>query len=239
LTFVIFVGKIASTPGDRMILALDATSEYCSAALSVNGHLLSRSLHAPREHTQMLLSFVDELLKEGNISLKDLDAIAFGAGPGSFTGLRIAAAMAQGLAFGANKPVVPISSLRAMADEAHEQTGAEQVMVALDARKNEVYWALYRWDDHEGMKLVQTEEVLLPSEVSLPDHLNEWVAVGNGFQVYHAAFETKLSGEAKSIHPDIMPQATAIARCAIHDLAQGKAVDAHLALPTYIRDNVV
>ncbi len=218
------------------LLALDATSEQCSAALSVNGLILSRSLHAPREHTQMLLAFVDSLLQEAQITLNDLDAIAFGAGPGSFTGIRIAAAMVQGLAFGAQKPVLPISSLRAIAYGAFERTGDIRVAVALDARKSEVYWGLYQWDEAAGMLLQGEESVVAPNLAPYPTDSSEWIGAGNGFHEYAASFQARPA--LKAVYPDIMPQAAAIVRLAALDFSQGKAVSAERALPTYVRDNV-
>ncbi len=221
-----------------MILAIDATAEHCSAALSIPGRVLSRTLHAPREHTQKLLAFVDSLLVEAGVKLCDIGAVAFGAGPGSFTGLRIAAAMAQGLALGANKPVLPISSLRAVAFEVYQTTQHESVMVALDARKSEVYWGLYGWNKNAGMVLQGEEIVVTPSNVPLPDVLSQWVGAGNGFAAYSSILEERMK-DVTRVYPNIMPQAHTIAVLAEYDFAQGKAVSPELGLPTYVRNDVV
>jgi tRNA threonylcarbamoyladenosine biosynthesis protein TsaB len=185
----------------------------------------------------MLLAFVDSLLHEAQITLNELDAIAFGAGPGSFTGIRIAAAMVQGLAFGAQKPVLPISSLRAMAYAAFDQTHEKNVAVALDARKSEIYWGLYQWDEAAGMLLQGEESVVAPNLAPYPVDPPAWIGAGNGFQEYAASFQAKPA--LKAVYPDIMPQAAAIVTLAALDFLQGKVVSAEHALPTYIRDNVV
>lgn len=222
-----------------MILALDATAEQCSAALLLDGRVLSRSQHAPRDHTQMLLAFVDTLLTEAQITLSDLDAIAFGAGPGSFTGLRIAASIAQGLAFGAEKPVIPVSSLRTIAYECHERYGVKSVMAALDARKNEVYWGLYQWDKKAGMVL-KGEEIVKPAgDVPLPKGSSHWVGVGSGFHAYPDAFSAHTQGREAALYRDIVPEAQAVAKLAAHDFAHGLMLPAEEAIPVYIRNDVV
>jgi len=222
-----------------MILAIDATAEQCSAALLIKGQIISRSQHAPRDHTQMLLSFVDSLLKEAQTTLQQLDAIAFGAGPGSFTGIRIAAAMVQGLAFGASKPVIPISSLRAIAFETYERTGAKSVMAALDARKNEVYWGLYKWDEKAGMLLQGEESVVAPQNAHLPKGLSHWVGAGSGFHAYGSILKEHTQDREASVHPELFPEAQAIAKLAAFDLARGLTVSAEEAIPTYIRNNIL
>jgi tRNA threonylcarbamoyladenosine biosynthesis protein TsaB len=222
-----------------MILALDATAEQCSAALLIKGQIISRSQHAPRDHTQMLLSFVDTLLKEAQITLEQLDAIAFGAGPGSFTGIRIAAAMVQGLAFGASKPVIPISSLRAVAYETYERVGAKSVMAALDARKSEVYWGLYEWDKKAGMLLQGEETVVSPSDAHLPKGLSHWVGAGSGFHAYKELLKEHTQDREAAVYGDILPEAQAIAKLAAFDLARGLTVPAEQALPTYVRNNII
>ncbi|MFI4957408.1 MAG: tRNA (adenosine(37)-N6)-threonylcarbamoyltransferase complex dimerization subunit type 1 TsaB [Gammaproteobacteria bacterium] len=222
-----------------MILALDATSEQCSAAILIDGQIISRSQHAPRDHTQMLLSFIDGLLKEAQTTLQQLDAIAFGAGPGSFTGIRIAAAMVQGLAFGASKPVIPISSLRAVAYECYERAGAKSVMAALDARKSEVYWGLYMWDEKAGMLLQGDETVVAPGNAHLPKGLSHWVGAGIGFHAYADALKEHTQGREAGVYPDILPEAQAIAKLAAFDFARGLAVSAEQAIPVYVRNNIL
>uniref|UniRef100_UPI003F7C98B7 tRNA (adenosine(37)-N6)-threonylcarbamoyltransferase complex dimerization subunit type 1 TsaB n=1 Tax=Actinobacillus pleuropneumoniae TaxID=715 RepID=UPI003F7C98B7 len=128
---------------NNTILAIDTATEACSVALQHNGKLTSLDELSPRTHTQRILPMIDELLAQANISIKQVDALVFGRGPGSFTGVRVGVGIAQGLAMGANLPVVPISNLLAMAQAAYEQTGATNVVALIDARMNEIYFAQY------------------------------------------------------------------------------------------------
>ncbi|MGL5610034.1 MAG: tRNA (adenosine(37)-N6)-threonylcarbamoyltransferase complex dimerization subunit type 1 TsaB, partial [Aeromonas veronii] len=144
------------------ILAVDTATEACSAALLVGDKLFSRWEEAPRDHTRKILPMVQAVLEDAGISLSDLDAIAFGRGPGSFTGVRIGISVAQGLAFGAGVPLIGISTLAAMAQGAYRLDGAEQVLTAIDARMNEVYFGRYELIDGR-MQLVGDEVVSDPA----------------------------------------------------------------------------
>ena len=126
------------------ILIIDTSTEACSAALSINGQVTSLFEIAPRIHTKLILPMIDQVLKQKNVTVNQLTAIAWGRGPGSFTGVRIGSGIMQGLALGSDKPVLPISTLAAMAQQAIEQANAEYVMAAIDARMGEVYWGLYQ-----------------------------------------------------------------------------------------------
>ncbi|MFA0231771.1 tRNA (adenosine(37)-N6)-threonylcarbamoyltransferase complex dimerization subunit type 1 TsaB, partial [Vibrio sp. 10N.261.45.A7] len=125
------------------ILAVDTATENCSVALVIGDQVFARSEEAPRDHTKKILPMVDEVLKEANVALTDLDAIAFGQGPGSFTGVRIGIGIAQGLAFGADLPMIGVSTLAAMAQGSYRKFGETHVATAIDARMSEVYWARY------------------------------------------------------------------------------------------------
>ena len=172
------------------LLVLDTSTEYCSAALWLDGEINARRLLAEQRHSSLLLPMIDELLRESALSLRQLDGIAYGAGPGSFTGLRIACAVTQGLAFGADLPVVGISTLESIA----EQTGADKVLTVLDARMAEVYWAAYQREG-AGWRMVTDAQLALPESVCVPDDGN-WVGAGNGFAALGEILRPRQIGRA-------------------------------------------
>jgi tRNA threonylcarbamoyladenosine biosynthesis protein TsaB len=221
------------------ILAIDTTTDVCSAALSKGGQIYSRKVAMPREHAQRLLGLIDGLMLEAAVSLHDLDAIAFGCGPGSFTGIRIATSIAQGLAFGAGLPVVPISTLRAIAWMTVQQFDAQKVMVALDARQHEVYWGCYVEDKQQLMKLQGEEGVYAPDAVPLPKNLTHWVGAGPGWQAYQGLLTAHTENKQQAFYEDILPEAEAIVQLALVDFAHGLAIPADQAHPTYLRHKIV
>ena len=219
------------------ILAVDTATEACSAALLVGDKLFSRWEEAPRDHTRKILPMVQAVLEDAGISLSDLDAIAFGRGPGSFTGVRIGISVAQGLAFGAGVPLIGISTLAAMAQGAYRLDGAQQVLTAIDARMNEVYFGHYELCDGR-MQLVGDEVVSEPAAlVDVRGKLAGPVTcVGTGFETYG---ET-LSGLADELAESQVRFPTAedmlpLARAA---WLAGEAVPVELATPVYLRDKV-
>src|SRR5213592_3661432 len=169
------------------ILALDASTDVCAVALGAAGHWRERAEKAGQRHSEMLLPMVRALLDDASLDLRDLDGIAFGAGPGSFTGLRIACGVAQGLALGADLPVVGVATLEAMAETARQRSGSTRVIAALDARMQEVYVAAY---EHDGLRwrVVLEPAVVMPGEVPLLPG-DGWTGVGNGFAAYPALRE--------------------------------------------------
>lgn len=219
------------------ILALDASTDACSVALSRNGDVTSIFELAAKSHTQRLLPMVDEILRSANCSLQDLDAIAFGRGPGSFTGLRICMGVVQGLAFGANLPVIPVSTLQAMAQAyvtENPQTSLP-VMVALDARMDEIYWGLYSADKNPS--LLSEEYVMKPADVCEHDAVKglnkQFIAIGPG---WHYA-------ELQAIAPDIIiqdahPNAQFMLPIALDALNKGETQSVFDAQPVYLRDSV-
>lgn len=215
------------------ILALETSTDACSAALAVNGDILERFEIAPRAHAQRILPMVDELLAEAGITLATVDALAFGRGPGAFTGVRIAVGVAQGIAFGADLPVVPVSSLAALAQGAE----AKQVLVAVDARMNEVYWGAYRRNSEGLVELSGEESVLPPSQVLVPNE-GEWAAVGSGWASYEKELAVYCAGRIFGGDSVALPHARDVAVLGIANFASGKAVSAEQALPVYLRDNV-
>ena len=214
------------------LLALDTSTEYLSLALSLDGKTFTRDLHAGQTHSQLILPLLGELLDEAEITLADLDGIAFGAGPGSFTGLRIGCGVAQGLAFGANLPVVGVSTLLALA----QANGSEKVMVCLDARMGEIYHAAYiknneRWDEVSAVGLSKPDA--MPSLTG-----DGWVGVGNGWQSYAQQLETCYGSQIRQVIPDVHPQAVAIAELANPLFEAGLGLPAAKAAPIYIRNKV-
>ena len=220
------------------ILALDTATENCSVALLVDDKVYVRSEVAPRDHTKKILPMVDEVLKEAGLTLTDLDALAFGRGPGSFTGVRIGIGIAQGLSFGADLPMIGISTLAAMAQGAYRKHGAEQVATAIDARMSEVYWARYLRQE-DGTWLVADEETVLSPELvaqnSYPDE-HQWYTVGTGWQSYSEALcQVKFATQESEV---LFPDAEDIVQLAKFELAKGNTMDAEQASPVYLRDTV-
>ncbi|WP_421204933.1 tRNA (adenosine(37)-N6)-threonylcarbamoyltransferase complex dimerization subunit type 1 TsaB [Aeromonas sp. 601027] len=219
------------------ILAVDTATEACSAALLVGDKLFSRWEEAPRDHTRKILPMVQAVLEDAGISLSDLDAIAFGRGPGSFTGVRIGISVAQGLAFGAGVPLIGISTLAAMAQGAYRLDGAEQVLTAIDARMNEVYFGRYELIDGR-MQLVGDEVVSEPAAlVDARGKLTGPVTcVGTGFETYG---ET-LSGLADELAVSQVrfPAAEDMLPLARDAWLAGEAVPVEQATPVYLRDKV-
>jgi tRNA threonylcarbamoyladenosine biosynthesis protein TsaB len=214
------------------LLALDTSTEYCSVALWLDGQVDSRDARAGQRHSEMLLPMVDELLERAALPLRKLDGIAYGEGPGSFTGLRIACGVVQGLAFGAGLPVLGIGTLLAMA----EGTGAEKVVCCVDARMNEVYHAAYSRLDG-SWRTVHEPTVCAPEAIpELPG--DGWVACGNGFAAYRDTLTARYAGKLMSIDTERYPRARDIAALAVPHFESGRAMSAEHAVPVYIRDKV-
>lgn len=221
-----------------LILALDSSTDACSVALYADGRLNARFELAAKSHTQRLLPMVDELLLSNNLKLRDLDAIAFGRGPGSFTGLRICMGIVQGLAFGAQLPVIPVSTLEAMAVGYYRANPGVSlpVLVSLDARMDEVYWGLFARADDSVLALsdefVMKPELLL-EQVIIQSLVGQFVAVGPGWH-YPAMQSLATSTVVLYAHP----QAEDIALIAAQVLAAGGAIDVLDAQPVYLRDTI-
>lgn len=218
------------------LLAIDTTEDHCSAALWVDGAIAECSELAPRRHTELILPMMNELLAAAGLSLGQLDALAFARGPGAFTGLRVASSVIQGAAFGADLPVVPVSSLQVLAQGAQRRHAADQVLSALDARMGEVYWGAFACDAEGLMRGVIDEMVCPPSEVPLPD-IGTWVGAGSGWSGY-AADLMRRCGVCPPLHADAFCEAHDVARLAAVMFNEGAAVSAEQALPTYLRDQV-
>jgi len=219
------------------LLAIETSTPACSAALWVDGDVLERYALAPRQHAVLMLPMIESLLLEAGITVPQLDAIAFGCGPGSFTGVRIAASVVQGIAFAADLPVVPVSTLAVLAQGGMRVTDGWQVMAALDARKQEVYWGCYTGAGTGTVALQGSECVCAPAAVSCPDG-NDWVGVGSGWEAYGDDLMKRAGGQVVRVLPDLEPRAADVARLGCHDFRQGRIVGPEAAVPVYLRNNV-
>ncbi len=216
------------------LLALDTATEACSVALLHNGQVFSRYAVIPRLHAQSILPMISEVLVEAGIAKTDLEAIAFGRGPGAFTGLRIAVGVVQGLAFALRIPVLPVSNLAAIAQRACREQSVQQVAVAIDARMDEVYWGCYAMVDGE-VRLQDIEAVLAPEHAQLPcAATGEWFAAGTGWQAYGERMSVAVTGRAEQL----LPHAEDILTLAQGMWQRGEAVSAEAAQPIYLRDQV-
>jgi tRNA threonylcarbamoyladenosine biosynthesis protein TsaB len=208
-----------------------------SGFLYWDGEIRCRYQVKPRGHSELILSQMDELLKEAGVELTALDAIAFGRGPGSFTGVRIAVGVAQGTAFGADLPVVPVSTLASLAQRHFRENGVRRILPAFDARMNEVYWGGYIIDDHGLAMPCFDDEVSAPDAVTLPQDGN-WHGVGSGWQAYETPLRERLKDGLASVQSDLLCSAEDVALLAAAGFTRGEAVAAEHALPVYLRDDV-
>ena len=223
------------------LLAIETSAESCSVALEIRGELRERYEHAPMKHAERLLPMVSSLLADAGIRAPDLDAIAFGRGPGSFTSLRIGIGVVQGLAWGAEVGVVPVSSLAAVAQGAIESLSLAasthlphpRVVVAMDARMQEVFHAVFTVGDDGLARIAGEERVSAPSAMAAQQ---AWVAAGNGFERYDEL--RKLAQGAGHCLPETWPRASAVARLARHWLEKNEPLPAGLAQPVYVRNDV-
>lgn len=214
------------------ILALDTSTEACSVALAIDGSVYDDAVLG-QQHSSRILSMVDALLAEAGLRLNQLDAIAFGRGPGLFTGLRIGTGVVQGLAFGADLPVVPVSSLAALA----QAQDAIHVVTAVDARMSQVYWGVFRREAKGTLESIGEECVTAPQSVPLPP-AGRWRGVGSGWDRYAEALAKRLGARLESWVPERYPRARDVAALAAVDLKRGQTVTPEQALPVYVRDQV-
>ncbi len=212
------------------IVAIETSTETASVAVLCRGTVLERASSGVVTHSASVLPMLQQLLAEAGIALADCDAFAFGCGPGSFTGVRTACGLVQGLATGAQKPVVPVITLLAMADAARAAGAGDDVVAVLDARMGEVYWAQYRFDG--DWKTIVEPTLARAAEVRVP----EGAAIcGNGLLAYPEDFAQ--AGVAARL-PDVLPSAATIARLAAQNFARGDTLAARDAQPLYLRNKV-
>jgi tRNA threonylcarbamoyladenosine biosynthesis protein TsaB len=216
------------------LLALETSSSVGSVAIDTPAGVLVRELGSPREQTEQIIALTDELLRAAGLALPELDAIAFGRGPGSFTGLRVSVAVAQGLSAVAKVPLLPVSSLLCIAERGWRELGCERTLVCVDAHMGEVYWAQFaRRDGVVG--LVGDERLGAPADVG-PPHEAHYYALGSGF----AAHADALAGVARGatrVLATLAPSAVDLLPQAKRDLAAGRTAAAAAALPVYLREH--
>lgn len=224
------------------ILSIDTSSEACSASLNIDGNIITQFELAPQKHSSLILPMCDELLSSNEIKLTQLDAIAFGQGPGSFTGLRIAAGVVQGMAFGADLPVIKVSTLAALAQQLAGKTSGADILATIDARMQEVYWCLYHVGDNGLVTPLMDEAITPPDKISLADNRksNDPVyAIGSGWKEYKQMLSDNPNlPETVKIYDNQLTSAEEIALLAANMLDRGEVVSADQAIPVYLRNNV-
>ncbi|MEQ1963555.1 tRNA (adenosine(37)-N6)-threonylcarbamoyltransferase complex dimerization subunit type 1 TsaB [Xenorhabdus khoisanae] len=219
------------------ILAIDTATEACSVALWNEGVVEAQFEISPREHTQRILPMVRDVLSKGNLSLQQLNALAFGRGPGSFTGVRIGVGIAQGLALGAELPMLGVSSLKTMAQGAFRLKGATNVLVAIDARMGEIYWGQYSRNSQGEWQGDETEAVLKPEQAQtiMSSLSGEWAIAGTGWEAYPQLLDSHLTLVASEI---TLPHAEDMLPLAIRMWEAGEATSVEHAEPVYLRNEV-
>lgn len=216
------------------LLAFDTSGETCTVALKYKDHLEVVQQTASKQQGKLILPLIEQTLQQANLTLKELDAIAYACGPGSFTGIRIATSVAQGLAFATGKPVIALSSLAVLAQSAYLDHGCETVLVMLDARMQEIYGSLYCINKKNCMELQGEEQVLLP------DNWQQWPAtswcgVGNAWQVFEITLMQQAFCPPKVIYADQLPSGKALIQLGSDAMAQGKMLSVAEVLPIYLR----
>lgn len=219
------------------LLAVDASGEACSAALLLGTQLEQRLSREPRRHGELILAMMDDLLKQAGVRLAELDGLAFGRGPGSFTGVRIATSVVQGAAFGADLPVVPVSTLAALAQGHFRTQGCARSLPAFDARMGEVYWGCYLLGDAGLMRPVCAEQVAEPERVSVPAG-GSWHGIGRGWGTHGEALGRRMGAHLAGASADGICESRDIAVLAAAEVRAGHLVAPERALPVYLRDRV-
>jgi tRNA threonylcarbamoyladenosine biosynthesis protein TsaB len=226
------------------LLAFETATEACSVALWIDGDVRERFELAPRRHAELSLPWAGQLLAEAGIARSQLDAIAVGRGPGAFTGVRLAIAIGQGIALALDRPMVPVSTLAALAMRAAALPGegrpgfaSRHVLAAIDARMNEVY--VGRFDLREGGVIALGDEALVaPGAVDVPGDDRDWHGVGTGFAALGGVLEQRLSARLCSLDAEALPHAADVARLAAAAHARGEAIAPESVEPAYLRNNV-
>ncbi|QQZ28008.1 tRNA (adenosine(37)-N6)-threonylcarbamoyltransferase complex dimerization subunit type 1 TsaB [Thiothrix subterranea] len=218
------------------LLALDTSTEACSAAVYADGATFCEFELTPRAHTHKILPMVESVLAAAGLRLTEVDALAVGCGPGAFTGIRIGVGVAQGLAMAADKPVIALSTLAALAQQAYLQHGATQVLVALDARMSEVYWGQYALQDGL-MHLQGVEQVCAPADAPVPETAG-WFAIGHGWSAYPEALQARFGDKLSGVDAESLPAAEFMLPLAVAGWQAGRAAAPEAAQPVYLRNKI-
>ncbi|MGB0721482.1 MAG: tRNA (adenosine(37)-N6)-threonylcarbamoyltransferase complex dimerization subunit type 1 TsaB [Gammaproteobacteria bacterium] len=224
-----------------VLLGIETGSEACSVALWRDGEVIDRFEHAPRRHAAIILPMMESILAEAGVAKTGLDALVLGRGPGSFTGLRIASSVVQGVAYALDRQVVCISSLAALAAEVMDRRGAQRVITALDARMNEVYWGAFR-SGEDGLPEPMLDECVIAPEQApapdAPDGSGPWFLAGPGFAAYADALLPRFDHGEGGLDAQMLPRACHLMALAARDFTLGRGVPADQARPVYLRDQV-
>ena len=229
------------------VLAVETSTDACSAALFIDGIVTERFELTPKEHTRLILPMIDNLMSEAGLRPQQLDALAFSCGPGSFTGVRIATGVIQGIALGADLPVVPVSTLAAIALDFFDSYSTEQraqdnyatnpvAYTAMDARMGEIFWGVYQQDEAGLVNLLGKEAVTPAVGIEFPELIG--VGVGSGWDVYKDELISRLNGLVDRCEAHHLPRASAIVRLGVRDFEKSLAVPVEQAMPVYLRDKV-
>lgn len=219
------------------LLAVETSTEACSAALFIDDAVAERFEVAPKDHTRLILPMIDSLMGEAGLKPQQLDGLAFSRGPGSFTGVRIATGVIHGIALGADLPVVPVSTLAAIAQNYFDKNDGNIAFTAMDARMGEIFWGVYQRDADGFAELWGEEVVGCAEHIGFPDACG--IGLGSGWAVYQQQLSGRLNWRVEScVVDDVLPRAGAIARLGAHHFQLGRAVAVEQAMPVYLRDKV-
>ena len=218
------------------LLAIETATEACSVALLIDGEIIDRHEVAPRQHNELILPMCENVLAEADVSINALDSIAFGCGPGAFTGVRIAASVAQGIAFAHDLPVIPISTLENLASQKGAKAG-ESILSAIDARMDEIYWAVYTINASGSLENRIAEQVQAPDQIDLEGVQIDW-GLGTGWGTYKTILQDKTHITDAQISASALPTAKIAAQIAKTKFLNGDMVTAENAIPVYLRNNV-
>ena len=218
------------------LLAVETATHACSAALFIDGQIQQRFEIVPQQHTRLILPMIDSLMNEAGLKPQQLDGLAFSRGPGSFTGVRIATGIIQGIAFGADLPVVPVSTLAALAQDFFNRNAETVAFTGMDARMGEIFWGVYEKNADGFAQLIGAEAVTPATEIIVPQMTG--VGIGSAWEVYPTELSHALGDKLQRYESELLPQAAAIAQLGVLGLQNQQGVAAEYAMPVYLRDKV-